>query len=122
MPANHVLNPARSGARANNPNAGKARASSASRRKPRLTDGVRHPVTVTFAAPATLKRKARRGEALSVRATVATRAGTLPRVRAKRRPWTADRVLALAMRAEAVGHHRKAERLFAHALDLEGGR
>lgn len=114
-----VLSPARTGARSNNPNAAKGRASSASRRKPRLSDGKRHPVTVTFAAPATLRRKARRGEALTVRPTVATRAGTLPRTRAARRPWTAERVFALAVRAESVGHARKAERLFALALDLE---
>lgn len=115
-----ILNPARSGARSNNPNAGKRSASSASRRVPRLSDRVRHPVTVTFADPATLRRKARRGESLTVRATVATRAGTLPRTRSARRPWTADRVLALAARAEAVGHARKAERLMALALEMEG--
>lgn len=86
-----------------NPNRGKARAARMTP-PPRLSDGVRHPVTVYIRA--------------TPRHTPAP-LGRLPRVKASRRPWTAERVLLLAERAERAGHHRKAAALLDRALLLD---
>lgn len=71
---------------------------------PRLSDGKRHPVTVYVRATP------RHAPALL---------GRLPRVKVKRRPWTAARVFELAARAESRGHFAKSAALLDIAVTLD---
>lgn len=98
-----VLTPARTGAQGNNPNRAKGRVG---RMTPpaRLTDGVRHPVRVTWAHG---------------RYSAERTLGTLPRVKTRRAQWTAERILALAIRAENEGRALLANELLACAERVE---
>jgi len=95
--------PARSSARANNPNAAKNRGGNLAP-APRLGDGVRRPVRIYW------ETGARSAPILL---------GNRPLRRATRPAWTISRLMLAAERAEARGWNRVSENLLAAALELE---